>query len=71
MTETMASVSLLRTKALMPSVLPSRITIRSIRSRMPARASAAAVTSSVPEPPSRMTSGSVQSCSGVTLSSRP
>ena len=64
-TETMAMASLLRTKALIPSVEPSRMTTLSCGMRMPARPSAALMTSSVPDPPSRNTSGISRSSSAV------
>ncbi len=69
-TDTRAIASLLRTKDLIPSVVPSRIATSSCESRSPTPASAAAITSSVPEPSSRSTSGIRHSASGVTDSVR-
>ena len=67
---TMAMTALLRTKALIPSVDPRRIVTSNCERRMPLAARAAAITSSVPEPLSRNTSGMRGSSSGVTVSRR-
>ena len=70
-TDTMAMASLLRTKLLMLSVLPSCITTRNEASRTSAAARYFEITSRVPEPLSRNTRGTVCNSASVTWSQRP
>lgn len=70
-TDTMAMASLLRTKLLMLSVLPSCITTHNEASRTSAAARYFEITSRVPEPLSRSTRGTVCNSASVTWSQRP
>lgn len=69
-TDTMPTLRLWRKKALMASVLPRRMRMLSSCGLMPCLSSSFSMTSSVPEPCSRMTSGRRHSYCGLISSGR-